>query len=68
MNPSLLELHFALDALLALLVVVGAVFALAAYLALRSGLAALKPAQLVPERALRGLRRDAETLKEGLMP
>lgn len=47
---------------------VGAVFALAAYLALRSGLAALKPAQLVPERALRGLRRDAETLKEGLMP
>jgi uncharacterized membrane protein YqjE len=32
------------------------------------GLSALKPARFVPSRALRGLRRDAETIKEGVTP
>lgn len=49
-------------------VIVGAAFAILAVIAALSGLAALKPAKLVPERALRGLRQDVETVKEGLTP
>lgn len=48
--------------------VVGAGFAMAAAIAGWIGLAALRPKHLVPTRAIAGLRRDAETLKEGLTP
>lgn len=48
--------------------VVAAGFALVAFIAVRSAMAALKPVRLVPERALNGLRQDVETLKEGLKP
>ena len=48
--------------------VVGAGIALAAVIAAWIGLGALHPAHLVPIRAIEGLRRDAETLKEGLTP
>lgn len=46
--------------------VVGAGFAVAAVIAVLMAKSALSPARLTPSRALRGLRRDAETLKEGL--
>ncbi len=46
--------------------IVGASFAIAAALAAWIGFAALRPGNLVPSRAIAGLQRDAETLKEGL--
>lgn len=48
--------------------VVGVGFAIAAATAAWVGFAALRPSHLVPSRAISGLRRDAETLKEGLIP
>jgi hypothetical protein len=47
-------------------VTVGLVFGCLALTLGWFGANALKPAGLVPTRALRGLRHDAETLKEGL--
>jgi Putative Actinobacterial Holin-X, holin superfamily III len=47
---------------------VGMGFALIAGFAIAVGVARLRPARVVPDRALQGLRRDAETLKEGLTP
>lgn len=47
-------------------IIVGLVFAALALTLGWLGMNALKPAGLVPTRTLRGLRRDAETLKEGL--
>ncbi len=47
-------------------VVVGTSFAILAAVLGRIGLNALKPSGFVPVRTMRGLRRDAETLKEGL--
>lgn len=47
-------------------VVVGTSFAILAAILGRIGLNALKPSGFVPVRTMRGLRRDAETLKEGL--
>lgn len=47
-------------------VAVGVVFVVLALILARIGLNALKPSGFVPVRTLRGLRRDAETLKEGL--
>jgi hypothetical protein len=47
---------------------VGVGFAVVAGIAIAVGVARMRPARLVPDRALDGLRRDAETLKQGLTP
>jgi len=47
---------------------VGGAMALLALILFFVGRNALKPSGLWPSRTLRGLRRDAETLKEGLIP
>jgi Putative Actinobacterial Holin-X, holin superfamily III len=47
---------------------IGTGFAIAAAIGARIGFAALRSADLVPTRTIEGLRRDAETLKEGLTP
>ncbi|WP_284165357.1 phage holin family protein [Frigidibacter sp. SD6-1] len=43
---------------------VGILFALIAFLLARKGAAALKPSSLAPDRTMRNVRRDAQTLKE----
>jgi cytosine/uracil/thiamine/allantoin permease len=47
---------------------VGLGFAAMAALAIAFGLARLRTKHLVPDRALHGLRRDVQTLKQGLTP
>jgi NhaP-type Na+/H+ or K+/H+ antiporter len=48
--------------------IVGGALALVAFVLIRAGLRRLSPKEIVPQRALAGLRRDAETLKPKVNP